>query len=283
MSLDPNAYGFLKKYLLDGIGYDMGAGKEYLVEARLTPIAPLHGCTDASSLIQKLQSQPTAALRQAIIDSMVTNESLFFRDDVPFQYLRNDALPRLVRARAATRTLRIWSAACSTGQEPYSIAIILREEAARLGITGWKIELLASDISTNALNKAKAGIFSNFEVQRGLPEATRNTYFEQIQQGWRFKQELVTPVRFQQHNLLDPPPPMGPFDLIFLRNVLIYFEPDLKSRALGRMAQALAPDGCLFLGAAECILDSTIPLVRIEGVGSSIYRRKETTHAAQLR
>jgi chemotaxis protein methyltransferase CheR len=283
MSLDPAAYAFLKKYLLEGIGYDMGSGKEYLVEARLTPIAALHGCKDATSLIQKLQSQPSASLRQVIIDSMVTNESLFFRDDVPFQYLRNEALPRLVKARSASRTLRIWSAACSTGQEPFSIAIILREEAAKLGIVGWKIELLASDISTNALNRAKAGVFSNFEVQRGLPDATRTTYFEQVQQGWRFRQELVTPVRFQQHNLLDPPPPMGPFDLIFLRNVLIYFEPDLKARALARMAQALAPDGSLFLGAAECILDPNAPLARIEGAGSSIYRRKEMSHAAQLR
>jgi chemotaxis protein methyltransferase CheR len=283
MSLDPSAYESLKRSLLEWIGYDMGAGKEYLVEARLTPIAPIHGCADANALIRKLQSQPTAGLKQAVVDSMVTNESLFFRDDVPFQYLRNTILPRLARARSGTRTLRIWSAACSTGQEPYSIAIILREEASKLGITGWKIELLASDISSNALNKAKAGVFSNFEVQRGLPEATRNTYFESLPQGWRFKQELVTPVRFIQHNLLDPPPQLGHFDLIFLRNVLIYFEPELKTKALTRMSQALAPDGCLFLGAAECILDSNIPLSRIEGAGSSIYRRKENTHDSQLR
>jgi chemotaxis protein methyltransferase CheR len=213
---------------------------------------------------------------------MVTNESLFFRDDVPFQYLRNEALPRLVRARSASRTLRIWSAACSTGQEPFSIAIILREEAARLGLTGWNIDLLASDISTNALSKAKAGIFSNFEIQRGLPEATRNSYFEQVQQGWRFRQEAVIPIRFIQHNLLDRPPAPGQFDLIFLRNVLIYFEPALKMQVLSRLSQSLAPDGCLFLGAAECILDPSSPISRIEGAGSSIYRKKEKPHVAQL-
>jgi len=283
MSLDPNAYQFLKKHLLDEIGYDIGAGKEYLVDARLTPMAMLHGCSSATALILKLRDNPSVALRQAVIDSMVTNESLFFRDDLPFQYLRNEALPRLVRARQGSRSLRIWSAACSTGQEPFSIAMTLREEAHRLQTQGWKIEILATDISTQALARARAGVFSGFEVQRGLPELTRNQYFEQLNpNSWRFRQELACPIRFEQHNLLNPPPVSGQFDLIFLRNVLIYFEPELKARALARMHQSLAPDGLLFLGAAECLLDPRTPFSKVEGVSSSIYRRKESSNAVSL-
>jgi chemotaxis protein methyltransferase CheR len=282
MALDPGAYQFLTKYLLEQIGYEMGAGKEYLVEARLGPIAPLHGCAGANEMIFRLRDKPDPQIRQTIIDSMVTNESLFFRDDLPFQYLRNHALPELVRARAGTRTLKIWSAACSTGQEPYSIAMTLKEESVRLGLAGWRIDILGTDISTAALNRARAGVFSNFEIQRGLPEATRGQYFEQDPKGWRFKRELTYPVRFEQANLLDNPPQPGFFDLIFLRNVLIYFEAELKAKVLQRMHQALAPDGFLFLGAAECLLDPRTPFSRVEGVTSSIYRRKESKSALNV-
>ena len=229
--------------------------KSYLVESRLTPIAKETGFANVAALLAAIRTSGDDALKRRCIDAMATHETFFFRDGTPFRLLEETLLPRLLEARKTTRTLRIWCAACSSGQEPYSIAILLREASARL--PGWRTEIVATDMSEAILAKARSGLYSDFEVKRGLTEQRLNRWFKREDQGWRISPELQQAVSFRPHNLLTGTAGLGVFDVIFCRNVLIYLDVDQKRTVLGQLARALAQDGGLFLGSAETVLGVT--------------------------
>ena len=202
------------------------------------------------------RSRPApSALTSEVVEAMTTNETFFFRDKIPFEHLRETIMPALLQARASRRSLRIWCAASSTGQEPYSIAMCLKEMGAALA--GWRIEIVATDLSQEVLEKSKAGIFSQFEVQRGLPIQMLVKYFTQIGELWQINADIRAMVQFRQLNLLQDFSHLGTFDLVFCRNVLIYFDQDTKVGVFERLAKAIEPDGFLVLGAAETVVGIT--------------------------
>src|SRR3954464_208221 len=192
------------------------------------------------------------ALTVDVIEAMTTNETFFFRDKIPFDHLRQSVIPELMQARAGRRALRIWCAASSTGQEPYSIAMLLKEFAAQL--SGWRVEIIATDLSLGVLEKARAGIFSQFEVQRGLPIQLLVKHFQQVGELWQLNPDIRAMVQHRQLNLMQDFSHLGTFDVIFCRNVLIYFDQDTKAGVFQRLAGVIEPDGVLMLGAAESVV-----------------------------
>jgi chemotaxis protein methyltransferase CheR len=250
----PADYEFLRKLLKDRSGLDLSADKQYLVESRLVPLARRSGLPGLAELVQKLKSG-TEALTADVVEAMTTNETFFFRDKVPFDHLKQTILPDLLQARAHRRSLRIWCAASSTGQEPYSIAMCLKELGPTLA--GWRIEILATDLSQAVLEKSKAGIFSQFEVQRGLPIQLLVKNFSQTGELWQLNADIRAMVQHRQLNLLQDFAHLGAFDVIFCRNVLIYFDQETKANIFRRLARVLEPDGYLLLGAAETVVGLT--------------------------
>jgi chemotaxis protein methyltransferase CheR len=246
----PQDYDFLCKFLKDRSGLALAPEKEYLVDSRLLPVARRNGCKSVTELIQLLDAS-AEALKIEVTEAMMNNESFFFRDRIPFDRLRDTVLPELMKTRASRKRIRIWCAAASTGQEPYSIAMLLAE---RDDLADWRIEILATDISNDALDRAKAGLYSQFEVQRGLPIQSLMQHFAQEGEQWRVAKKLRERVEFRQVNLLSDFSRLGTFDVVFCRNVLIYFDRDTKLGALDRIAKVLAPDGYLILGAAETMV-----------------------------
>jgi chemotaxis protein methyltransferase CheR len=226
-------------------------GKEYLVHARLLPIARKEGIDDIAALVERLK-RGAPSLATQVVEAMTTNETSFFRDGSPFEALREEVIPDLLQKRAATRTLRIWSAAASTGQEAYTIAMTLREHFDEL--RSWDVSILGSDISTEVLEKAREGRYAQIEVNRGLPEPLLLKYFDRAGTAWSVKQELRQGMEFRPLNLMNAWPNLPRMDVVFLRNVLIYFDADTKRDVLARVRNAMAPDGYLFLGAAETTL-----------------------------
>ncbi len=198
-----------------------------------------------------------------VTEAMTTNESFFFRDNKPFDLLKDYVLPQLLDSKAASKKIRIWCAAASTGQEPYSIAIILKEMEAKL--SGWNIEIVGTDIAQKVLDKAKTGLFSQFEVQRGLPIQMLIKYFNQVGEMWQISEEIRNMVSYRKFNLLDPYTMLGTFDIIFCRNVLIYFDQQTKMEVLERMRKLLPDNGTLFLGAAETVLGITDKFKPVQG------------------
>lgn len=253
--MTPSDYEYLRKLLKDRSGLVLSADKQYLVESRLLPVARKAGINSLTDLVQKLKTPGAAALENDVVEAMTTNESFFFRDKVPFDHFRNDIMPSLLKARAAQRRIRIWCAAASTGQEPYSLAMVLKEMAAQ--VSGWRIEILGTDLSTEVLEKAKAGIYSQFEVQRGLPIQLLVKYFTQVGDMWQISSELRNMVQYRPLNLLADFNSLGSFDIIYCRNVLIYFDQPTKVRVLERMARMMEGDGYLVLGAAETVVGLT--------------------------
>jgi len=251
----PLDYDFLRKCLKERSGLVLSADKQYLVESRLLPVARKAGLTTLRELVAVLKLGNAEALITAVVEAMTTNESLFFRDKVPFEHFRSTILPSLMAARRATRTIRIWCAAAATGQEPYSLAIILKEMERELA--GWRIDLVATDLSNEVLEKARQGIYSHLEVQRGLPIHLLIRYFTPSGDMWRLAPELRAMVRYRQLNLLSDFSHLGVFDLIFCRNVLIYFDQQTKIDLLERLAQTVTGDGYLVLGAAETVVGLT--------------------------
>lgn len=228
-------------------------GKEYLVETRLAPLAKEEGFANLDSFVAKLRSAPANGLHSKVVQAMTTNETFFFRDHHPFEALRRTILPAIIAERAAQRTLNIWCGASSTGQEPYSIAMILREHFRALDT--WSVKILATDLSTNVLNIARAGEYSQFEVNRGLPAPLLVKYFTKVNSKWRLSDEIRRMVDFRPLNLLQPWPVMPAFDLVFLRNVLIYFDVETKRSILRRVRSCLQPTGHLFLGTSETTMN----------------------------
>ena len=247
----PQDYEFLRKLLKERSGLDLSADKQYLVESRLVPLARKVGLPGSGELVARLRNGD-ASITADVVEAMTTNETFFFRDKIPFDHLRDTILPSLIHSRASRRTLRIWSAPCSTGQEPYSIAMCLKEKAAELA--GWRIEIVGTDLSREVLEKSKAGIYSQFEVQRGLPIQLLVKYFTQIGEMWQLNADIRGMVQYRQLNLLHDFSQLGRFDVIFCRNVLIYFDQDTKANIFGRISRMLEPDGVLALGAAESVV-----------------------------
>jgi chemotaxis protein methyltransferase CheR len=245
-------FDFLCKILKDRSGLVVTRDKAYLLESRLLPVARKHGLKSLDELAAVVRARPIGDLVREIVEAMTTNESFFFRDIKPFEQFKDFVLPTLMKLRAQRRLIRIWSAACSSGQEPYTLAMMLAEQKAAL--TDWTIEILATDLSQEILEKAQAGLYSQFEVQRGLPIQLLVKYFKQQGDRWQIDDGLHSRVRFKQFNLLDDPAVLGGFDVIFCRNVLIYFDQPTKSQVLDRLVRVLAPDGFLYLGGAETVL-----------------------------
>ena len=252
--MTPADYEYLRKLLKERSGLDLSADKQYLVESRLVPLARKSGLSGIPELVAKMKSGADA-LTAEVVEGMTTNETFFFRDKIPFDHLKEVVLPTLVQARAARRSLRIWCAASSTGQEPYSIAMCLKEAGALL--SGWRTEIVATDLSLGVLEKARAGIFSQFEVQRGLPIQLLMKYFTQTGELWQLNADIRSMVQYRQLNLLQDFSHLGTFDIIFCRNVLIYFDQATKTNIIDRVARMLESDGVLALGAAETVIGIT--------------------------
>jgi chemotaxis protein methyltransferase CheR len=247
----PLDYEFLRKLLRERSGLDLSSDKQYLVESRLIPLARRVGLSGIAELVAKIKAGADA-LTSEVVEAMTTNETFFFRDKIPFDHLRETILPALLKARAGRRCLRIWSAASSTGQEPYSIAMCLQEIAPALA--GWRVEILATDLSQAVLEKSRSGIFSQFEMQRGLPIQMLVKHFTQVGELWQLNADIRAMVQHRQLNLLQDFSHLGTFDVIFCRNVLIYFDQDAKGGIFDRLAKSLDPDGVLVLGAAESVV-----------------------------
>ncbi|MBO6763955.1 protein-glutamate O-methyltransferase CheR [Maricaulis sp.] len=244
-------------------GLVLSTDKGYLLESRLAPLARAEGYPSIEALIAAARRESSDRLLWAITEALATHETFFFRDNTPFDLFKQEILPVLSRARGNTSTIRIWCAACSSGQEPYSLAMILEEEKARLG--GLRFEIVATDMAPRVLEKAKAGVYSQFEVQRGLAIQRLVTHFDQSGDQWRIKPNLRSMVTFQKQNLLENFSGMGTFDVIFCRNVLIYFDADTKKRILQRLAAQTAGDGYLIMGAAETVVGLSQDFAPVEG------------------
>jgi chemotaxis protein methyltransferase CheR len=266
--MKPDDFNYLAALLKRQSGLVLSADKTYLVESRLMPIARKRGFETLDVLVGALRTSPESGpLVKEVTDAMTTNESFFFRDIKPFDQFKQVLLPKLLQSRASSRKIRIWSAACSSGQEPYSLTMILREEGAKLA--GWRFEIVATDISAEMLEKSKAGMYSQFEVQRGLPVALLVKYFKQMGDKWKIEPSLREIIQFREFNLLNEPSILGQFDIVFCRNVLIYFDNETKRQILERISRLMPSDGYLYLGGAETVLgisDKFQPLQNERGI-----------------
>jgi chemotaxis protein methyltransferase CheR len=252
----PQDFDYLRKMLKEHSGLVLAAEKQYLAESRLLPVARKHGFAGLGELMGQLKSATISPLAVDVVEAMTTNETFFFRDKIPFEYFRDTIMPALMASHSRRRRIRIWCSAAATGQEPYSLAMILRELGASL--SGFRVEILATDISTEVLEKAKTGIYSQFEVQRGLPIQQLIKFFSRVgDASWQIAPELRAMVSFRQINLLNDFTHLGSFDLVFCRNVLIYFDQPTKIGVFDRLARVIEPDGFLVLGAAETVVGLT--------------------------
>ncbi len=253
--MNPADYDYLRGLLKERSGLSLSADKQYLVESRLAPVIRKAGVAGLPELIAALKAQPSGALSIQVIEAMTTNESFFFRDKTPFEHFSSVIMPALLKARASRRHIRIWCAAASAGQEPYSLAMCVKEMGAQLA--GWRVDILATDLSGEILERAKTGRYSQFEAQRGLPIQMLLKYFSQVGEQWEIQPQLREMVHFRPLNLMQDFAALGQFDVVFCRNVLIYFDQPTKVATFERLARVTAPDGYLLLGAAETVVGLT--------------------------
>ncbi len=244
-----------KSLLYDKSGLVITPDKSYLLDSRLTPIAKKWNYPNLDMMTLQLRAIPDPKLIKDIVEAMTTNETSFFRDTKPFALFQETILPHMIQTRGARKTVRIWCAACSSGQEPYSLSMILKDKEAQL--KGWRFEIVATDLSDDILDQARKATYSQFEVQRGLPIQYLMKYFTQVNEAWQLKDDIRSMVKFSTFNLLDDMSRMGQFDIIFCRNVLIYFDEKTKGGILGKMDKQLDKDGFLLLGGAETVLGIT--------------------------
>lgn len=263
MNIDAKDFQFVRELILARSAIVLEPGKEYLLEARLAPIVRDIGAQDMAGLVDALRRAPSGPLTTRVVEAMTTNETSFFRDLHPFDSLRQVIVPQLLQ-RNTDRTLNIWSAACSTGQEPYTIAMTLREHFPQLA--DWKVKIYATDLAENVLERARSGRYRQLEVNRGLPASYLAKYFTRQGTEWEVVPKLKEWTEFRQLNLIGEWPVMPRFDVVFLRNVLIYFDMETKRKILKRVRRAMKPDGWLFLGGAETTLnlDDTFKRVVVE-------------------
>lgn len=267
--VSPEDYKYITNFLLETTGLSLGENKEYLLEARLIPLAQSHGMNGIEDLVLSLRSRLDKTLEKDVMEAMTTNESSFFRDRRPFDELKEHILPNLIAERKTTQKLRIWCAACSNGQEPYSIVMTLREHFPELA--DWNIQIIGTDLCSKALDRAETGVYSQFEVQRGLPVQLLMKYFEQNEQGWKVKTDPSVSMQWNHLNLLEDFQHLGMFDIVFCRNVLIYFEPDVKKNILDRISNQMNSSGTLLLGAAETVIGISDRYSKMSECQSAIY------------
>ncbi len=281
MHVTQDEFQFFTSLLEKHAGIVLEAGKEYLVEARLAPVARDNGFGSVSALLQDLRMNTMGRGHWQAIEALTTNETSFFRDEHPFNALREVILPDLIARRASSRSLNIWCAAASTGQEPYSLAMLIRDSFPQL--LGWNLSFIATDLSEAALARAREGRFNATEIGRGLPPLFRQRYFHVDGDGLRVREEIRRMVAFRAMNLVGPWPNMPELDLVMLRNVLIYFNVETKRNILQKVQRYLRPDGCLLLGAAESTLhiEESYEVVHLER--TAYYRtRRAVVNPASL-
>ena len=263
-------FDYVCRFVRDRSSIVLEAGKEYLVEARLAPVARQLCLGSVGEVIAKLRASADDGLQTRVMEAMVTTETLFFRDREPFESLRTAVLPDLMKRRAGERVLNVWSAACSTGQEPYSFVLLLRQHFPEL--SGWKVNVLATDLSGEVLAKARDGRYNQIEINRGLPAPLMVKYFKQCGTAWQLSDDVRKAVEFRELNLTRPWPALPKMDLVFLRNVMIYFDVDTKKAILGRVARLLRPDGYLLLGGAETTLHLDAAFHRVDGIKGGFHQ-----------
>lgn len=251
--MKPVDFELLSSTIKQRSGLVLTPEKAYLLESRLLPVVRKYNLRTLEELVDTVRKKREEVLLRDITEAMTTNESFFFRDQKPFTQFQKNLLPQLLTSRAAQKRIRIWSAASSSGQEAYSLAMICLEEAAKL--QGWHVEIIGTDLSREMVERSKSGIYSQFEVQRGLPVTYLVKYFSQLGgDKWQIKENVRQMVQFREGNLLHDFGALGTFDIVFCRNVLIYFDPPTKSKVLLAIHKIMAPDGVLLLGGAETVL-----------------------------
>jgi len=270
MGLDTAEFDYLCQFVHEQSAIIIDPGKEYLVESRLTPLAYQEGMESAQKLLEHLRREPPNGLHRKVLDAMTNNETIFFRDAAPFQALRQAIIPELLRKRAAERKLSFWSAAASSGQEAYSLAMLMCEDF--VGLQGWSVSILGTDISTAILNRARQGRYSQLEVNRGLPAKCLTKFFRREGVEWQISGSIRKLVEFREMNLAEAWPALPQFDVIFLRNVLIYFSVEKKKEILRRVRSVLHQDGVIFLGTAETTLNLDDSFERVAWENTSYYR-----------
>lgn len=253
--MKPEDFDFFATTLMQRSGLVLTKDKAYLLESRLMPVARKWNLKGLDELATALRAKRDETVLRDVTEAMTTNESSFFRDTKPFDQLKQVLLPKLLETRAAKRHIRIWSAASSSGQEAYTVAMILAEMSAKLA--GWKIDILGTDLSSEMVERSRSGIYSQFEVQRGLPITLLVKYFTQNGDRWQINQQIRDMAQFKELNLLGDYGALGSFDIVFLRNVLIYFDPPTKTKVLDSVSKLMQPDGVLYLGGAETVLGIT--------------------------
>ena len=269
---------FVARESLKRSGLVLSVDKGYLLESRLAPLARDEGYPSIEALISSARRDNSDRLLWAITEALATHETFFFRDNTPFDLFKNEILPVLSRSRGSVGKLRVWCGACSSGQEPYSLAMILEEERARLN--GLQVEIVATDMAPRILEKAKSGVYSQFEVQRGLPIQRLISHFEQNGDQWRIKPNIRQMVTFKRQNLLENFGALGQFDVIFCRNVLIYFDTEAKKQVLTNLARQTANDGYLIMGAAETVVGLSKQYAPVEG-RRGLYPRNDGPPSAR--
>jgi chemotaxis protein methyltransferase CheR len=279
MTLSASDFAFVSQLVRREAAIVLAPGKEYLVEARLIPVARQIGAASVAAFLAELQRRPDPASQRKIVDALTTNETSWFRDREPFSALTDVVVPELIRSRATTRKVRLWSAASSSGQEAYSLAITMEESLP----AGWSYDIVGSDISTEMIKRAETAEYSQVEVNRGLPAAQLVQYFDRAGAHWRIMPALRRNVSFKLMNLTAPLPPMPPFDVIFLRNVLIYFDVATKKSVLRNVARLLRQDGWLFLGAAETTIGIDENYERVTAGRTSAYRVRDAAPVGSAR
>ncbi|HMK98337.1 MAG TPA: protein-glutamate O-methyltransferase CheR [Acidimicrobiales bacterium] len=269
MAVATDQFQFVRQLVQTRTAIVLGEDKKYLVDSRLAPLARDLGFGDADAVVQHLRRVPNLALEQRILEALTTNETLWFRDRQPFEALASHVLPQLVQRNAATRQLRIWSAACSSGQEIYSLAMLLDEQFPELR-NHWHVDLFGTDFCTEMVTRATEGLYSTLEVNRGLPASLLVRYFDREGANWRLKPHVRSRARFGTMNLAGPWPPMSAFDLVLMRNVLIYFDVPTKERLLKAAGNQLAPGGYVLLGAAETAVGLCTDLTPVR-LGDAVF------------
>jgi chemotaxis protein methyltransferase CheR len=270
MSISTASFSYVCEVVRAESAIVLNTGKEYLVESRLIPLAKAAGHPDVDTYVSAMKATRNPAMLRAVVEALTTNETSWFRDADPFNALRTTVFPTLAQNRPG-RQLRVWSAACSSGQEAYSISMVASETPA---IAGWKLEVIGTDLSEEMVRRASTGEYSQLEVNRGLPATSLVRHFERAGAGWRIHPTIKQGVSFRTANLTRPFPPMGKFDVVFLRNVLIYFDVATKRDILRRVRDVMAPDGYLFLGAAEMTMGVDDSWDRIPAGKSSVYQAR---------
>jgi chemotaxis protein methyltransferase CheR len=266
--LSPENYQFLKHFVHRESGIALGDDKLYLIQARLQPVLAEERLNSLDDICIKLRAAPTEALRRRVVESMTTHETLFFRDPQVFDTLRHHLFPQLIRLKQATRTLRVWSAACSSGQEAYSLAMLLLE----LGLSDWNIEIVGTDLSNPILEKARSARYLQIEMNRGLPAVLLVKYFQRAGLDWQLKDHVRRLARFSMFDLRQNMAALGYFDLVLCRNVLIYFDMDTRRRIFAGIRGQLFPGGYLILGSSETTFNLDTAFQRVTLGGSVVYQ-----------